>query len=69
MARNLTHWDSSYGLTRYGRTKHIPVGGEWTWEGPNVALCGRDIPKAVNSWEALHEWTVCLACLEVGRNP
>jgi hypothetical protein len=69
MARNLVYWDSARGLTRYGRTKHIPAGGEWTWDGPNIGLCGRPLPKPVNSWEALNEWPTCRACQEADKNP
>lgn len=62
MGRNLVYWDPTQGLTRYGRTKHIVAGALWTDEGPNVALCGRGIPRRVNSWEALNEYPTCRAC-------
>lgn len=62
MGRNLVYWDPAMGLTRYGRTKHIVASGLWTDEGPNVALCGRDLPRRVNSWEALNEYPTCRAC-------
>lgn len=62
MARNLVYWDPTQGLTRYGRTKHFVAGGLWIDGAENVALCGKPLPRRVNSWEALNEYPTCQAC-------
>lgn len=67
MARNLVYWDPTRGLTRRGRAKHIPVGGLWNENDrdANVSLCGKPIPRRVNSWQALNESPECTACQRV----
>ncbi|WP_329215209.1 hypothetical protein OG352_06300 [Streptomyces sp. NBC_01485] len=62
MGRNLVYWDPTQGLTRYGRIKHIVAGGLWEERRENPSLCGKPLPRRVNSWEALNEWRTCQAC-------
>lgn len=62
MSRNLVYWDPERGLTCRGRTKHLVAGGLWTDEAENVALCGKQLPRRVNSWQALNEYPTCKAC-------
>lgn len=62
MGRNLIYWDATMGLTRYGRTKHLVAGGLWQDGAENVALCGKPLPRRVNSWQALNEFPTCKAC-------
>lgn len=62
MGRNLVYWDATQGLTRYGRTKHIVASGLWADREENLSLCGRPLPRRVNSWEALNEYPTCQAC-------
>lgn len=62
MSRNLAYWDATKGLTRYGRTKHCVASGLWLIGAENLSVCGRPLPRRVNSWEALNEWPDCKAC-------
>lgn len=62
MGRNLVYWDSTRGLTRRGRVKHLVAGGLWVDRAENVSMCGKPLPRRVNSWEALNEWPDCRAC-------
>lgn len=68
MGRNLVYWDPTRGLTRRGRTKHLVAGGLWVDQAENVALCGKLLPRRVNSWEALNEWPDCKACQTTAEN-
>ena len=62
-ARSLAYWDANYGLTRYGRTKHIPRTGVFELDAKRVneSLCGQDLPRPVNSY-ATNEYPVCGRC-------
>lgn len=62
MGRNLVYWDPTQGLTRAGRTKHLVASGLWADGEENLSLCGKPLPRRVNSWQALNEFPTCKAC-------
>ena len=64
--RSLAYWDPDFGLTQYGRTKHIVRTGAFELEPKHVneSLCGVDLPRPVNSYAA-NEYPECTRCARV----